>query len=83
MMPLVQALSWQQPILRVADKQLSTNLNLYRLGYHLNTFANDKTIYRHIDDTMPMLVLSRMPGIEHLTVFSSGQPPVIISTPNV
>ena len=83
LMPLVQALSWQQPILRVGDEQLPTNLNLYRLGYHLNTFANDKTIYRHIDDTMPMLVLSRMPGIEHLTVFNSGQPPVIISTPNV
>lgn len=83
LMPLVQALSWQQPILRVGEEQLPTNFNLYRLGYHLNTFANDKTVYRHVDDTMPVLVLSRVPGVEYLTVFNSGQPPIIISTPNV
>lgn len=81
--PLVQAISWQQPAFRVGDEQVPTSFNLHRLGYQLTAFARDTSVYKHIDMSMPLLAHSQTPGVEHLTVFNAGQPPVVVVVPKV
>ncbi len=81
--PLVQAISWQQPALSVGDEQVPTSFNLHRLGYQLTAFARDTSVYKHIDTSMPLLAHSQTPGVEHLTVFNAGQPPVVVVVPKV
>lgn len=83
LMPMIQAISWRQPVLRVGDEQMPTSFNLHRLGYQLNAFARDTSVYKHIDTDMPLLAHSQTPGDEHLTVFKAGQPPIVITIPRV
>ncbi len=83
LIPLIQALAWKQPMLQVGDEQMPTNFNLHRLGYQMTAFANETTIYKHLDETMPLLAHSRTGDGQHLTVFNLGQPPVIVSVPQI
>lgn len=83
LIPLVQAFSWKQPLLQVGDEQMPTNFNLHRLGYQMTAFANETTIYKHLDETMPLLAHSRTGDGQHLTVFNLSQPPVVVSVPQI
>lgn len=83
LLPIVRAISWKQPQLLVGDNQRPTDMNLFRLGYHEMTRSTDTSIYRHYDPTMPLVGYSYEAERHHLTVFNVGQPPVVVSVPQI
>lgn len=82
-LPSLRAISWKLPLLLVGDDQRPTEMNLFRLGYQETSRSTDTTIYRHYDPIMPLVGYGFAEGCYHLTIFSTGQRPAILSIPQI
>lgn len=80
-LPTLRAISWQFPALLVGDKDQSTEMNLFRLGYQVAVQTGHTSLYRHVDPAMPLVGHSFSAKQHHITLFQSGQPPRTLSIP--
>lgn len=78
-LPAVRAITWQQPELLVGDRNVPTEINLYRLGYQEANRTTDTTFYRHYDPTMPLVGHGYADGQHHVTIFNVGKIPTLLT----
>ena len=82
LLPAVRAISWQQPMLLVGGHDSPIEINLYRLGYQEAIRIQGISLYRHYDPAMPLLGYGNAEGHFHLTVYNTGQAPLVVYIPD-